>query len=301
MIPYSTRSWLRLLVSARGTSSRGVALRVAAFGVIALGIVGLDRVGVNVHLPAGVHEVAAAVIALFLAFRTNTGYARFWEGRSLWGAIVNASRNLANLARSHARVDEDGVREFITWIVVFAWVARRRLRDERSWPEIERLLPSAEFDALVAAGHPALHAAHRLSAAVARWTREARLDPMIAAQGQGLVHALVDSLGGCEKIARTPSPLGHVLLMERFIALYLLTLPFMLVTRIEALTPIATVLIAYPIILLDALGSALDNPFGHDPSHLPLTRICTTIQKDLLGSTPPDEAVYTSRGSAVDE
>lgn len=301
MIPYSSRSWLRLLFSARGSLSRGVALRVAAFGAIAVGVVVADQLGARVHLPAGVHETSAAVVALILAFRTNTGYNRFWEGRSLWGAIVNASRNLAQVAEAHVTEGADETRAFATWIVVFAWVTRRRLRGETRWPEIERLLSPADFVALTAAGHPSLFATRRLSSDLQRWVRQRRLDPIMAETAQRLVGSLVDSLGGSEKIAKTPSPLGHVLLMERFIALYLATLPFMLVTRVEMLTPLVTILIAYPIVLLDALGAALDNPFGHDPSHLPLTRICLVIEKDLLGSTPPPESIYTNLARGDEE
>ena len=66
----------------------------------------------------------------------------------------------------------------------------------------------------------------------------------------------------------------------------------MLVTRIERLTPVVTMLIAYPILLLDALGAGLDDPFGHGASHLPLTRICLTIEKDLLGTAPPPALVF---------
>lgn len=293
MIPYSPRSWLRVLFSLRGSFSRGVMLRVLAFGLIGAVVVAIDTLGVRVHLPAGVHETSAAVVALILAFRTNTAYNRFWEGRSLWGAIVNASRNAAQLVRSHVDDDADATRAFATWVVVFAWVTRRRLRAERSWPEIERLLPPADFAELAAAPHPSLHATQQMSRALAGWVRSGRLDPVLAAHGQHVVGTLVDSLGGCEKIARTPTPLGHVLLMERFIALYLATLPFMLVTRVEMLAPVATMLIAYPILQLDALGAALDDPFGHDPSHLPLTRICLVIEKDLLGTSPAPDTIYT--------
>lgn len=303
MIPYSPRSWLRLLFSAPGSLTKGVAARIAVFGAIAVGVVLLDRNGFRVHLPAGVHETSAAVIALFLAFRTNTGYSRFWEGRGLWGAIVNASRNLAQLVEGHVDVPPEERRAFLSWVVVFAWVTRRRLRAEPTWPEIPRLVSPEDLSALKAASHPPLFAAQRLSSAIARWTAERKVDAMVGAQAQGLVANLVDSLGACEKIAKTPSPLGHVLLMERFIALYLATLPFMLVTKVEHLAPLATVLIAYPILLLDALGAALDDPFGHDPSHLPLTRICLTIENDLLGTRPPSETIYGVTGavSGVDE
>lgn len=292
MTAYSSRSWLRLLLTARGTLSKGVLLRVLFFGLVGVGVVVLDEVGVRVHLPAGVHETSAAVVALVLAFRTNTAYNRFWEGRSLWGAIVNASRNVAQIAECHAQADKQEIRSFSTWLVVFAWVTRRRLRRENTWPEIERLLDPADFRALSSSGHPALFATSKVSASLARWIREERMDPIMGAIAQRGVTNLVDALGGCEKIAKTPSPLGHILLMERFIALYLATLPFMLITRIERLTPLATVLIAYPILLLDSLGASLDNPFGHDPSHLPLTRICLTIEHDLLGTAPPPEKVF---------
>jgi putative membrane protein len=277
-----------------------VFLRICAFGAIGGVVVILDQLGVRVHLPAGVHETAAAVIALILAVRTNTGFGRFWEGRSLWGAIVNGSRNLAQLAECHVKDGADDLRVFSTWIVVFGWVTRRQLRTETSWPEVERLLPPADYAALQAAGHPSLFATRRLSSVIAGWLADGRIDPMMAVQAQRLVAGLVDSLGGCEKIAKTPSPLGHVLLMERFIAVYLATLPFMLVTRIEILAPLATMMIAYPILLLDALGAALDDPFGHDPSHLPLTRICLTIEKDLLGTSPPPETIYTVPPSEAD-
>lgn len=294
MIPHPTGSWLRLLFTGRGSLSRGVAWRILAFGVIAMVVVVLDHLGVRVHLPAGVHESAAAVIALMLAVRTNTGFTRFWEGRSLWGAIVNGSRNLSQLARAHVTGEDQELRAFCTWIVVFAWVTRRRLRTETAWPEVERLLDAEDYAALRAAHHPSLLATQQLSTTIRRWQTEARIEPMMAVYAQRMVSGLVDSLGGCEKIAKTPSPLGHVLLMERFIAVYLATLPFMLVTRIEYLAPLATVVIAYPVLLLDALGAALDNPFGHDASHLPLTRICFTIEKDLLGTAPPGDTAYTT-------
>ena len=128
------------LGESRSSAMNRVIPKVLVYGAIATGVVVMHYYGINVHLPAGIHETAGAVIALLLAFRTNTAYNRFWEGRSLWGAIVNASRNLAQVADHH--VDDDGSenRSFDTWIVVFAWVTRRRLRGQTAWPEIRELL-----------------------------------------------------------------------------------------------------------------------------------------------------------------
>lgn len=274
---------------------RSVVLRTMLYGAIGAAVVGLDEAGARVHLPAGVHESAAAVIALMLAVRTNTGFSRFWEGRTLWGAIVNTCRNLVDISSCYVKdMTAEELRRFAAWVVTFAWVTRRRLRGQAAWPEVERLLTEGDYSLLQASEHPSLRASRMLSTSVAGWLAEGRIDPQIAQRAQTLVGALVDSLGGCERIAKTPSPFGHVLLMERFIALYLATLPFMLVTRIELLTPLVTMLIAYPVLLLDSLGASLDDPFGHEPSHLPLTRICLTIERNLLGSAPPPELIYLS-------
>lgn len=292
MIPYSPQQWFRLLVTVRGSSSRGVGARVLVFGAIATAVVVADMLGATVHLPAGVHETSGVVIAVMLTFRTNTAYTRFWEARSLWGTIVNASRNLANVANSHVRTSSAECTSFLQWIVTLAWVTRRRLRNELEWPEVRRLLGDDAVSELAKAPNASTFAARQLSTYIARWDSESRLSPMMSPHAQQLVAGLVDAVGGCERIAGTPIPLGHVLLIERFLALYLATLPFMLVTRVEALTPLVTVAIAYPLLLLDALGAELESPFGHEPNHLPLSRICARLHTELLGTAPDASDVF---------
>lgn len=283
MIPYVRRDWLRLLASPSGTFVPGVPLRVSAFGLIASVVYAVDEYHTSLHLPVGLHEIAGALIALILAFRTNTGYARFWEGRTLWGAIVNACRNLARLVRRHATQDEAEARLFAAWIVTFAHTTRRSLRSERSLDEVARLLPPDAYAALVAAPHPALHAADELSKRLAQLTARRAIEPLMATVAERQIATLVDCLGGCERILRTPTPLGYILLMQRFIALYLATLPLALIDRLGILTPIITMIVAYPVLMIEGLGNELDEPFGHDPHDLPLTRICATIERDLLG------------------
>ncbi|TAK23854.1 MAG: hypothetical protein EPO40_25180 [Myxococcaceae bacterium] len=301
MIQYRSHAWFRLLFSRRGSSSRGVLGRVLLFGAVGMGVAVLHRLGAAVHLPAGVHETGGALIALVLAFRVNTAYNRFWEGRSLWGAIVNHGRNLGRMVPRFAKLDASETRAFRSWIVVFAHAARRRLRGESGLPEVERLLTPEEFEALLAAPHPPLHAADELTRRLEELLSQGRIDPTLATWAERLVAALVDALGGCERIHKTPTPLVIVLLIERFIALYLATMPFMLVTRVDDLVPVVTMLIAYPVVLIDALAADLDDPFGHDPSDLPLTRICLTIERDLLGSEPSPELLYAGATAAPED
>ncbi len=290
-----------MLVSPRGSFSPGLPRRVIAFGAIATGVCVMHHFNAHVVLNVGLYEVAGAVIALILAFRTNTSYNRFWEGRTLWGGIVNASRNLGRIVSTHAKVDAHAAREFATWVVVFAHATRRSLRDEPEHPEISRLLN--EDAAVPVASHPHLpsFAASQLSNRLATMVRTGALDPMMAARAEEEVCALVNLMGGCERIRKTPTPLGYVLLLRRGTALYLATLPLCIVKELGFIAPVVTMMAAYCVLMVEALGEELDNPFGHDPNDLPLTRICDTIEKNLLGSSSLDLVLSSTASSAYED
>lgn len=285
MISYPRRDWLRVLVAPHGSFSPGVVYRVLAFG--ALGVVAwlLDKRGTMFHLPIGLHEVAGAVLALILAFRTNTAYDRFWEGRTLWGAIVNASRNVTRIVEQHARQDPAEMRAFAVYVALFAHATRRQLR-QQPLEEAARLLGD-KAGAIADAPHPALAAANELSRRVAALASAGALDPMMAAQAEAQIVALVDYLGGCERISSTPTPLGYLLLMRRCIALFLATLPWALIADVGGYTPIFTTMVAYIVLIIEAIANELDDPFGLDPNDLALTRICATIERNTLGTDPP--------------
>lgn len=285
VIPYQRRDWLRVLVAPHGSLSPGVMYRVVAFGAIAMAAWYLDREGASVRLPIGLHEIIGAIIALILALRTNTAYNRFWEGRTLWGAIVNSCRNVTRIVEQHARVDPDEMRVFAAYVALFAHATRRRLR-QQPLEEASRLLGD-QGEAIANAKHPALAVSNELSRRVAALAASGNLDRMMATQAEAQIVALVDYLGGCERISSAPTPLGYVLLMRRCIALFLATSPWALVEQLGGYTPILTVMIAYIVLMLEALANELDDPFGQDPNDLALTRICAVIERNTVGTEPP--------------
>ena len=96
---------------------------------------------------------------------------------------------------------------------------------------------------------------------------------------------LVDHIGGCERILRTPLPQVYAIKVRRFLVLYLLALPVGLLHEVEAwwLAPILTMAIAYPLLALDQIGIELQNPFSRRHlSHLPLDDICAAIERQVL-------------------
>lgn len=285
MAPQEDRSWVHLLVAPRGSLYPGVMRRVLFFGALGSLAAMLYRWTPKAHLPLGMHEVAGAVIALVLAFRTNTAYARFWEGRGLWGSLVNAARNVMRLTRNYSTASPEVLRELATWIVVFAHASRRSLRGQRSMPELVALLTPEHLRALRANFNPPLYAAEQYTVVLAGMLRRGELAPELASRIEAVASVLVDCLGGCERISRTPTPRGFVRLLEGVLLLLLASLPFALVDELGILTPLITMMVTYPVLMIEGLGRELDDPFGHDPNDLPLSRLCDTLERTLLGTS----------------
>lgn len=282
------QTWFRGLAAPHGSFSYGVPARVCVFGGIAAVIYfGYDK-GLNrLSFSVGFHEIAGAVIALALAFRTNTGYARFWEGRTLWGAIVNASRNVVRTVEVHARPEADELKAFATWVAIYAHATRRSLREQDQDEEIAALLSPGELATFRAAPHRPIAAAEQLSRRLRDISAKHGMSAIMTTHAERLIADLVDYMGGCERIRKTPTPYGFVLLVRRCIMIFLATLPLTIVDSLGLRAVIVTMLVAYPVLMIEALASELDDPFGHDSNDLPLSRICATIEKNVLGTEPP--------------
>src|SRR3954454_12305781 len=118
---------------------------VLTFGVLATGICSLSWltesiIGHRLALEEAPYEVAGAALGLLLVFRTNAGYERWWEGRKLWGGIVNQSRSLALTALAHGPDDLDWRSRLVRWTAAFGHVSRRSLRRETDLPELIHLI-----------------------------------------------------------------------------------------------------------------------------------------------------------------
>jgi putative membrane protein len=96
------------------------------------------------------------------------------------------------------------------------------------------------------------------------------------------VQQLIDYLGACERIQKTPLPFAYVVHLRRALVLYCLTLPFALVEPFGWSTVIYALMIAYILFGIEEIGVEIENPFGTDYNDLPLEQICGTIERDLL-------------------
>lgn len=294
--------WLGTFII-RGSVAPRVLLDVLGFGVLTVAIVLTIQNAehlflVQLSVPVGPFEAAGAVLSLLLVLRVNTGYSRWWEARVLWGGIVNQSRNLAITGLAYGPRNNHWRSRFVRWIAVFPHVCRRSLREQRIFPELERLLSEESQDWI----RKAEHMPDAVSCEIAMLLYEARrlgMDGFAFQKCEEQRSSLVDHLGGCERILKTPLPRSGAIQARQFIFLLLITLPVGLMDAFETvpsnpssimqvtnqiwIVPLYVMLLAYPLLSLDRIGMELQNPFStHRIDFLPLDSICMSIERNVL-------------------
>jgi putative membrane protein len=234
-----------------------------------------------IDLPMAPLAVIGSALGIFVSFRTNSAYDRWWEGRQLWGRIVNSSRHLAAQACAYAPpADAEAiVRRHITWVHAL----RVALRDEdlRADPELVRLLPADALERLAASKNPAHAALHAQHLALADLHRAGALDARALQSLDETLRQLLDSQGGCERIKRTPMPRGYGFIAERLIVAYGFLLPFAVVSDLGWFTVPLNVLACLAFALISEAGRVLEDPFTLLYNGLPLSALSRTIEVNL--------------------
>jgi len=278
----------------RNSVTPKVKLRMLTFGIFSL-IVWAVGTYTTLIPTSGVapYEVVGVVLALLLVLRTNAGYDRWYEGRKLWGGIVNQTRNLAQIGLIYGPRDEAWRTEFIRWTAVFSHTCRHSLRGETRREELEdmrHLVGEAGIDELAAAQHMPMHVARRLARMLLRAVNRDQLDRFAFLQAEQQRSSLIDHIGACERILKTPLAKAFSVKIRRFLFLYLIALPFGIFDKAGIMTPFLVMLVAYPLLSLDQIGVELQNPFSAQRlSHLPLNDICTHLQENVYAALDDEE------------
>lgn len=278
------RSFWREAFAMKGAITFHVTGNVLIFTALAFAIYLLDRhfppdLGVDVTT----YEIAGVALGLLLVLRTNAGYDRWWEARKLWGGMVNQTRSLALLCVAHGPDDIEWRGQILRWIIAFAHVCRHSLRRERELPELVRLIGDEEAQLVSKARHMPSYVALRIACMLRDARVDRGMDPLMALLAEQTRGQLIDHIGGCERILKTPLPKVYSINIRRFIVIFLGTLPFGLLPKLDGLTPVVVFLVSYPLLALDQIGVELQNPYStRNLGHLPLDTICDGIERDLL-------------------
>jgi putative membrane protein len=282
MINYDPHKWLDHFFDLRGSMVKEISWRVAACVVWSALVVVTYHMGwTRIAIPSTLHAMVGLALGLLLVFRTNSSYDRFWEGRKLWGGIVNETRNLVRGARVHLVEHPDLLRSLTRWTAVFPVAAMQTLRGAKGLPVTPGTLPEGELAAVAEAQHPALTVARRMSECLKEAHRRGAISDIMLTHLDQNIQLLVDYLGGCERIRKTPLPFAYVVHLRRSLVVYCFTLPFALVETFGWTTVLDVLLVAYTFFGIEEIGVEIEGPFGFDDNDLPLEEICATIERNV--------------------
>jgi putative membrane protein len=302
-------NWFRLALQLRGSVVFSILPRTlvcAGFGVL---ISWLHQLGWPVSVPVLVAFVPNVVLGLLLVFRTNTAYDRFWEGRKHWGSLVNTVRNLARQiwVAVGEKDDEDRMHKarVLRLLVAFAVAMKLHLRHQRPNQELEPLLSAQQFAKLREMNNPPLEVALWIGDYLQLQHYRGLINTYQLAAMHVLLNGMVDTLGACERILKTPIPPAYAIHLKQLLLLYCLSLPFQMVETLSWLTGPIVGIFSFTLLGIEEIGVEIENPFGFDPNDLPLDAICQTMLRnieDLLTVTPESCRFthFTSRFSQAD-
>ena len=273
-----------LLFALRGSVVPLIAPQVGLVVALSLLLAFLDR-RYPQHFPeltAAPFSVLALTLSIFLGFRNNTCYARWWEARQLWGLLLTESRCLAREVTALLPGDAALHRRVLRRQIGFAHALAARLRDRDVAAAAGPWLPEAEAAALGACRNPGAALLRAQSGEFAAALRDGRLSDVLFGLLEGRLNSLSLVQSGAERIRHTPTPYAYSLLLHRSAWLFCLLLPFGFVGTLGFFTPVVAGILAYTLFGLDALSDELDEPFGLAQNDLPLDALVRVVEIDLL-------------------
>lgn len=244
------------------------------------------------HTTISMHSLLGIVLGLFLVFRTNSSYDRWWEGRKLWGSLVNNTRNLALKVNSFIDPADQETRVwFARMIPNFVFAVKEHLRKGTKLSELE-IVDDRFLENLA----DIKHIPNRLSSMMYLRTNTLYKKNQISGDQLFLMDKelkeFTDILGACERIKNTPIPYNYSMYIKQFIFIYLITLPFAFVTTSGYLTIPIVMLITFVLLSVELIAEEIEDPFGRDINDLPTDELADKIKANINEILLPDKKLF---------
>ncbi|OCQ88962.1 hypothetical protein BCD64_04255 [Nostoc sp. MBR 210] len=277
--------WFQMAFQLKGSVVSSIYQRVLWCGLFGFIISVLHYLGWPVSKPMIGTILPSLVLGLLLVFRTNTAYERFWEGRRCWGNLVNTTRNLARQVwvTINEKFPEDRDKKIATLrlIIAFSFATKLHLRGERENQELKQLMSNARYNELSTIENLPLEVAFWISDYLQEQYNRDCLHTYQLINLQELLNILVDNLGSCERILKTPMPLAYAIHLKQLLLVYCCLLPLQIVDTLGWWTGFMVAVVSFTLFGVEAIGLEIENPFGYDDNDLPLDAICNTIKNNI--------------------
>ena len=226
------------------------------------------------------HSILGFVLSLLIVFRTNTAYDRWWEGRKLWGALVNNTRNLAVKINSLLPDHCESERTFFNVMIGnFPFALKEHLRGAVNLDELE------DVENFKASLSGRMHLPNLMIQSMYRKTKLFVSSKLISPEEQIIIDkelkSFFDIMGACERIKNTPIPFTYNIFLKKFIFFYILTLPIGFVAYFEYWAIPISIFVFYVLVSLEIIAEEIEMPFGLDANDLPTQKLSEMIRVNV--------------------
>lgn len=282
MITYNPKDWFNLIIQFHKSDTfRQLLPSIFSIGIYAALIVygELHFFHLETKNPTVMHSILGFVLSMLLVFRTNSAYDRWWEGRKMWGSIVNNSRNLGIKLAVFIPNKQDK-EELKDLIINYVFSLKNHLRGKYVQDEfiVTRDISLAAF--ADTAHKPNLIAKtlmHKINALYKN--KDISPEQLIIINDE--LKSFTDNCGACERIKNTPIPYSYNIFLKKMIFLYIITLPIFFGSEFKYTTIPIAMIVLYVFASIELIAEEIEDPFGEDDNDLPTDDICNRIKNNL--------------------
>jgi putative membrane protein len=275
------RPWVAVLTSFHNTPIFGrIWATVAAIALYAALVVLIDH-HLTVHVSQGAaafHGLLGLVLGMLLVFRTNTSYDRWWEGRKLWGQLVNDTRNLAIKVQTCVRAGAEDKQRLGRWLHGFAVALKDHLRGRASLSSTPGFMDNPEKPP-----HVPAYISASIYEQFEAWRQSEQLGGFELLFLDQHASSLMNICGACERIQKSPISISYRWFIRQSIAIYLLALPWGLLPSFDWWSVPAVAMLGYFMVGVEMIAEQIEDPFGTDPDDIGLDNLCDVIEKSVSG------------------
>ena len=283
MVQYNPKDWITFIFRFHESDTFRQLIPMMIFiGFYAYGIAYLELEYWNLSETSHVknlnlmHTTVGFVLSLLLAYRTNTAYDRWREGRKQWGSLVNNSRNLALKLSAYLSDEKD--RNFYRKVIPgYASVLSKHLLNE----EVSKML----FEGLDLEMDHHKHRPNQVAKMLFQKANDLYKSGKITGDQFYIINSelqsFTDICGACERIKNTPIPYSYSSFIKKFIFFFVMTLPFGFVFSLGYYVIPVVIFIFYVLASLELIAEEIEDPFGNDANDLPMTKIALNIKKHV--------------------
>ncbi len=286
MIKYNSKSWFKHITSFSKTdimwTFRYELIIVAIYSALIAywEQLALYRYGDLLDQVSKFFSFIGFAFSMLLVFRINSAYDKWWEGRKLWGALVNNCRNFALKVKAFVPDSEtEKKNELYDWMAAFPSSLSQHLRDENAPEE----LPLSEK--LKEKIHSKTHVPNAIAGEIYCTLKELKNNKHLSEEEMLMldkeVKSLTDILGACERIKNTPIPFSYSMFLKKLIFIFILLSPFAFVHSLHYWSVALTVLVFYIFVGLEYISEEIEEPFGTDSNDLPTEELASKVLENI--------------------